>query len=228
MNDLNIEVISDLEVELEIDKLADKLRIKKQSYMYDRLCQLANEAKRLGEPKGIYRLSYIEEKGHDYVIAEGVCFRSKLLSANLEQTNRFFAYIATCGTELEEWAQTFTDMIDTYLADAILQEACLKIRDKLFFDMAWRYGIQKASVMCPGALPEWPIKEQTSLFSLFACWEQKIGVQLLDSYLMLPIKSVSGIRYESDADFSNCQLCPRNNCPDRSSAFGRGRQIQEL
>ena len=228
MNELNIELISGESIELEIQALADKLRVIENTYMHDRLCQLADEARAKWEPKGIYRLSCIEEKGHNFVKAEGIYFRSRLLSTNLSHTNRFFAYIATCGKELEDWARTFTDIIDIYLVDAILQEACLKMRDFLFYDMEKRYGVIKASVMCPGALPEWPLNEQSALFGLFNGLERRIGVELLDSYLMLPLKSVSGIRYESIVDFSNCQLCPRNSCPDRSSAFGSGRQIQEF
>ena len=228
MNDMNIVMLRDQDFTLKIETMADKLRINVESYMYDRLCVLANEAMGIGEPKGIYRLSYIDEKGQDYIKTEGVWFKSRLLSHNLGHTNRFFAYVATSGRELESWAHTFTDMIDTYLADAILQEACLTMRDRLFADMEARYGVRKASVMCPGGLPEWPIEAQATLFSLFDNWEQKIGVSLLESYLMLPLKSVSGIRYESDVDFCNCQLCPRSFCPERISDFGSGQYSQSL
>ncbi|MZQ97494.1 MAG: vitamin B12 dependent methionine synthase [Acidaminobacter sp.] len=225
MNELNIELLSGEAIVLEIQSLADKLKVKENTYVHDRLCELAAEAREKWEPKGIYRLSCIEEKGHNFVKAEGVCFSSSLLSSNLNHTNRFFAYIATCGKELEDWARTFTDMIDIYLVDAILQESCLKMRDILFCDMERKYGVIKASVMCPGALPDWPINEQTALFGLFNGWERRIGVELLDSYLMLPIKSVSGIRYESDVDFSNCQLCPRKKCSDRTTDFLSGKRL---
>lgn len=47
----------------------------------------------------------------------------------------------------------------------------------------------------------------------------EIGLELTDSCLMLPYKSVSGIAYEAEATFENCMLCPRENCPTRRAPY---------
>jgi len=47
----------------------------------------------------------------------------------------------------------------------------------------------------------------------------KTGVELTDSQLMKPNKSVSGFLFPSESDYENCQLCPRENCPNRSADF---------
>ena len=48
---------------------------------------------------------------------------------------------------------------------------------------------------------------------------KEIGVELTDSFLMLPVKSVSGLMFESEEHYTNCTLCPRAKCPGRRSPF---------
>ena len=47
----------------------------------------------------------------------------------------------------------------------------------------------------------------------------EIGVQLTDSYLMHPLKSVSGILFATDGTYGNCQLCPVERCPNRRAPY---------
>ncbi|MFQ5997134.1 MAG: vitamin B12 dependent-methionine synthase activation domain-containing protein [Dehalococcoidales bacterium] len=66
-----------------------------------------------------------------------------------------------------------------------------------------------------GAADVWPLQQQKELFSLFggrAKVEELIGVRLTDKYLMIPIKSVSGIFFPTQTEFTTCQLCPREAC----------------
>jgi hypothetical protein len=73
--------------------------------------------------------------------------------------------------------------------------------------------------MSPGRLEDWPIEEQKPLFSLLGGKERKIGVQLTDSCLMLPAKTVSGLAYASEVSFESCKLCPRPACEGRKAAY---------
>jgi hypothetical protein len=73
--------------------------------------------------------------------------------------------------------------------------------------------------MNPGSLENWPISEQKPLFSLFGDVEKLIGVRLSDSFLMFPIKSVSGIYFPTESSFASCQLCPREKCPNRRAKY---------
>ena len=42
-----------------------------------------------------------------------------------------------------------------------------------------------------------------------------IGVTYSDSWLMTPTKSMSGILFESETVYENCQHCPLERCPNR-------------
>ena len=49
--------------------------------------------------------------------------------------------------------------------------------------------------------------------------EASIGVRLTDSCLMVPNKTVSGVRFPTEHDFRACQVCHREDCPSRSAPF---------
>ena len=48
---------------------------------------------------------------------------------------------------------------------------------------------------------------------------ERLGVRLTDSLLMIPSKSVSGIRFPTEQTFASCQLCPRAGCPSRQAPY---------
>ena len=73
--------------------------------------------------------------------------------------------------------------------------------------------------MNPGSLEDWPIQQQTQVFELLGDPLRDVGVRLTDSFLMVPIKSVSGIRYPTETSFESCQLCPREKCTGRRAPY---------
>ena len=75
--------------------------------------------------------------------------------------------------------------------------------------------------MAPGSgtTDVWPITQQKELFSIFGNVEDLIGVRLTDKYLMIPIKSVSGILFQTETTFETCQLCPREACIGRRAKY---------
>lgn len=93
------------------------------------------------------------------------------------------------------------------------------------------------SRMAPGsgAADVWPITQQKELFSIFGNVENLIGVRLTDTCLMIPIKSVSGIFFQTETTFETCQLCPREACvgrrvsydPDLVKKYSEQRILQE-
>jgi hypothetical protein len=73
--------------------------------------------------------------------------------------------------------------------------------------------------MSPGSLADWPITQQEELFSIFGNVEDLIGVKLTESFLMVPLKSVSGIYFPTEIEFVSCQLCPREVCSGRRAPY---------
>jgi len=70
-----------------------------------------------------------------------------------------------------------------------------------------------------GDVDLWPIQQQKELFALLGDIPGQIGVELTDTCLMIPNKTVSGIQFPTEQDFRSCQVCRRSVCPNRAAAF---------
>ncbi|MFM8320526.1 MAG: vitamin B12 dependent methionine synthase, partial [Chloroflexota bacterium] len=79
----------------------------------------------------------------------------------------------------------------------------------------------KTATMNPGSgdVDVWPIEQQAGLFRLLGDGPERIGVRLGETFLMSPVKTVSGILFATEKDFRTCQVCRREGCPNRQAAF---------
>jgi hypothetical protein len=199
--------------------LMRKLHLKADSPYADDFDRVVSAAQAIARPKALYDVGYIEARNDTEVVIGGVTFTSRVLRQNLEQAHCVYAYVATCGTELEAWAQSLDDMLERFWADAIMEAALRGAMRalKTFLDEHHRLG--HTATMNPGSLPDWPLDQQRALFALLGDPEAAVGVHLTDSCLMVPAKSVSGIFFRSETGYVNCQLCPRPDCPGRQAPF---------
>lgn len=180
---------------------------------------LARQAAPVARPKGIYKLSAVEAIDEHTVALDGVRFSSRVLRVNLDGRARAFPFVATCGVELETWSQCHKDPMHMFWADKIKELALRRAIEALGQHLAARFRPGQRATMNPGSLEDWPVSEQPRLFSLFGGAAERIGVRLTESFLMMPIKSVSGVWFETESGFVNCQLCPRENCPNRRAPY---------
>lgn len=182
--------------------------------------EMLGEALKCACPKFEYCLAAIEEKGEDFVIVEGWRIISPLVRQNLNNVHRVIPYVATCGTEVEQWSNKYTDMLEAFWADEIKKLLLLKSYEALKEMVKEKYfAASDMSHMSPGSLPQWPISEQEGLFTLLGNVKEDIGVTLSDSFLMIPFNSVSGFFFSSETHYENCQLCPIPNCPNRRAIY---------
>ncbi len=180
---------------------------------------LLHEAASVARPKGMYRLSAVEPIDSNTTALDGVQFTSRILRMNLTGLSRAFPFVATCGVELENWSRSKTDVMHQFWADGLKERALQNAISALESHLAARYRSGARGMMNPGSLVDWPLSEQPRLFSLFGDASGRTGVRLSESCLMLPVKSVSGVWFETETEFVNCRLCPREDCPKRRTSF---------
>ncbi len=212
-------VLNPIPFQLEVNDLLEKLHLKEGSTLLNDLKRLIDEAQKLGRPKAIYKAAFIDSKGDDFVMVEGIEFKSRVLRVNLDQTYRIFPFAVTCGTELEDWSDKISDVLQHYLAESIKESVLRIANDFLKKHLVEYYELGKVSRMSPGSLEDWPIEEQRPLFSLLGKTKDLIGVYLTESLMMVPIKSISGIWFPAETSFVSCQLCPRDLCPGRKAPY---------
>jgi hypothetical protein len=212
-------ILEDISYQPDLPALMKRLRVKENGPFVADLAQLVAEASQLAHPRALYQVAFISGRGEDYVEIEGLRFDSRVLAGNFASTYRVFPYLATCGQELNEWAHGIEDMVLSYWAEAIKEQVLYAALKALLKHLQMQYGPGETASMSPGSLADWPIQQQKVLFDLFQLHSQTIGVQLTDSMLMIPNKSVSGIRFANHDHFESCQLCPREGCPGRRAVY---------
>jgi hypothetical protein len=216
---MDITLLDHIPYQPDLQSLKQKLHIRPGSAQEADLEALARQAQSVARPKSLYKPVYIDAREGDTLTLGGIPFASRVLRVNLEAVHRVFACLATCGRELEAWANAHEDMLERFWADAIMEQALGAAWGAMAEHLARHYHPGTVSTMNPGSLEDWPLTQQKALFTLLGDTRGLIGVELTDSYLMVPRKSVSGIIFPAETGFESCMLCPRENCPGRRAPY---------
>lgn len=119
-----------------------------------------------------------------------------IIGRQLKRSECFVFFVATSGVEFAEWMEQLKqkeDIVASYIADSLgtcIAEATADYLEGVLAKEVRVYGWSHTNRYSPGYC-EWNIVEQKQLFTLFP--NAPCGVQLTESSLMLPIKSVSGV-----------------------------------
>jgi hypothetical protein len=173
--------------------------------------------------KARYMYALLPGKVQDSVSVsiQGVVFRTgRKITSYLDEADHFCAFVTTAGKEYDAYKDDLRvrgDFVREYIADAIgsvIAEACVaKISEELTCE-----NIPQTYPYSPGYCG-WNLTEQRKLFSLFP--DSPCGIQLTDSCLMMPIKSISGIMATGSnirrQDYG-CVLCEIKNCYKRKKS----------
>ncbi len=212
-------VLDPLPFDIDVPALFQKLHVRAGSANAAEVRALVAEAAAIARPKAVYRVAFIEARGDDYVVADGMRFTSRILRVNVEGLHRFFPFVGTSGRELEAWAESKQGLLERFYADAVNEAVLHAAMTTFHAHLIARFQLGQVAVMNPGSLADWPLREQRTLFALLGDVEAAIGVGLTDSLLMVPTKSVSGLLFVAEETFASCQLCPREACPNRRAPY---------
>ena len=214
-----MEILSHIPVVLSVEKVLMCLHLDSDGKYAGDIHELIEMVQPLIRPRAIYDVCYIDRKDEDSVDIGGIRFTSRVLRVNLDKAERVFPYITTCGTEVESIDVPSDDLMRKFVLDTIKQMALSDAIRYLREYIDKKHIPGKMSAMNPGSLEDWPISEQKQLFSIFGDVENLIGVRLTDTFLMLPIKSVSGVYFPTEVSFESCQLCSRERCQGRRAPY---------
>lgn len=212
-------IFDDIPFRVDMGAVANKAGIDPEDDdLYPLLMDLAKRAQAVARPKSVIKaVTVSHEDGRVSAIGDKP-FSSVILDKNLSEHDCVFAYVVTCGLELDE-VDTGGDALVEYWLDAIRLQAVGAAMKHVTEYVKDHYRIKKIARLNPGSLPQWPISEQTKLFAVIGDVKAAIGVTLTDSFLMRPLKSVSGLMYETEKEYENCMLCRRFDCPGRRADF---------
>lgn len=188
--------------------------------LFGELAEMVDQAQNLAEPVVLFGVCPVSQDAGGSICVNGQRIDSKLVCEKLRGKNRCFPYIATCGEQLETWSVQYgDDVLSAFWAEEIKKLYLNRIVAAFFEYLKMHYHTSgHLTSLNPGALDQWPIKGQEELFAVLGgsnFVKEQTEVVCTDTFLMLPIKSISGICFESDAFYENCQYCPLTACPNR-------------
>ena len=214
---MEVKVLQNLPLNLDVEDLAARLKLDDE--MRDEFGDIFKEALAVARPKMLYGRAEVVRKEGNVVAVGGMEFRSKVLYINMEKIRTAYPYVATGGRELFDLAKAKADPLERYWIDSIAEAALRAGLAAALERIRHDEGTGALYAMNPGSLPDWPIAQQRPLFRLLGDVMEKIGVELTESMLMLPVKSVSGLLFESEEHYTNCSMCPREWCVGRREPF---------
>lgn len=215
--DVEKNIISIAHVDISAESLLSALHIDtKDDDLVESVMTIYREAVKIAKPVAIYSCLTPELRGEE-IWLNNIAFKEPFVYKMLSECDIVVPYVASCGREIDLWSKSFADIFEQFTADTLKQMCLGAIREKLFSEVKQKYfdSEKNISTLNPGSLKEWAITGQIPLFELLGGVTDDIGVELSKSLLMSPTKSISGIMFQSEESFENCQLCPKINCPGR-------------
>ena len=218
---MNRFVQSDYKITLSFDQVKKHLHLEDEDAI-EIMEEKYRQALEIARPKTLYKICTLDMVEGCNVTIGGTTFKSNVLAKTLrDKPEQIFAYVATCGTEISDWAHEEEDYIVKFWLDMLMEMIMRDARSQFFEHLNQTYDIGKFSTVNPGSgnVDAWPISQQRQLFNLIGNVQEDTGVKLTASMLMFPTKSVSGVLFASERGFVNCAFCLREDCPNRQVPY---------
>ena len=177
---------------------------------------------RLIQPSLHYRIVKPSAVDNSVVqLNETVKFTSVKLARTLEDAEKIVCFVGTIGTAVENEIGRLLGkqrLAKAYILDAMASVAVENMVDRFQDLMESRFRAEDSTVtlrFSPGYC-DWPVTQQKKLFNIFD--PETLEVELLDSCLMKPRKSISGvfgITPQDSVSYNPCRDCPSPNCDSR-------------
>ena len=178
------------------------------------------------KPRTLFRTLDIRkiDKG-GVILQDEVRLKSPKLAKTLTGCDIAVCFLVTSGPVLDQEVARLNQRGDislAYILDVLGSVAAESMAQELHDYVARLFARQYRAVthrFSPGYC-DWPVTEQKKLFQLID--SQRIGVRLLESCLMQPGKTISGVfgiqgpdRDPAPARYNPCDECGRGDCRER-------------
>ena len=202
------------------EEFAEHCRIRTDSSAFDALEEAFPLILRYGAPKAVLRWANVDRVEDDLTTIEGVTFRSMVVADKLRSTPRAFLSVVTAGDGLERSGMFADDpFLDTWNCALLMHASRYIVRY-----MKEKFGFDGSSMLNPGSLPDWPIRNNFELFEIIGNVGE-IGVSLNEAGYIKPWNSGSHIHFSGDG-YQNCSLCKNYDCIGRRARFDREEYIR--
>jgi len=214
-------VVDRIPVKLDSEEVLDLPEFRRLRNRESEVRRLLQVSSALMRPRGVFTLLRIRSVSNGAVHLEGEHILNSIALAEMAKTGQKVApYVITIGPDLEDEASRMsqTDIFGGWLlariGDYALGKASLYVRSLTERELG-----KSPSSFSPGTGTGrlFGIEQQEVLFDILDP-RNSIGVTLTPSYLMVPLKSISGVFAAADGEYVACRYCPRE-CEYRRAEF---------
>lgn len=115
-----MEVLSSIPVELNLETVLSKLRIRNMNREVENdIQELLDQSRSVVKPKALHEISSVSNRDGDSLEIGGIRFTSRVLRMNLDKVEIVFPYVVTCGREIDEIEIEHHDITKYYFLDQI-------------------------------------------------------------------------------------------------------------
>lgn len=228
----NLKIINELKVdikELDIDmnEIVLMLGYSKKNipaYFLEIINDILNTLPQYCDIKAGYKICTLRQSDSDRykLIIDDIIFNThSIVTSQMKDSDAAIIFLCTIGDGLEKWSKQKMNEGDPFLAflidtiaSVVVESAANYIHDYVKVEME-KMSLKITNRYSPGYC-KWAVSEQQLLFSLLP--KGFCGVQLSDSSLMLPIKSISGVIGVGKNVMYNdylCDVCGVKDCTIR-------------
>lgn len=206
-------ILEDIETDFDVELMTSKVKTGSEKVVKI-FHELIREAETLAGPAASFKICRVEKGPGPQVFLDNVPFTGQLLRDNLAGLDWAYAYVATEGRELAQWFESLS--CARQILSWPIRYAALKLAEKALVKfIKENFNVSQLSAMNPGTLKLWPLEQQKPLFDLLTPLPESIGVSLGAEGWMSPDLASSGVLFETETRFYNCQLCPLEPCEHR-------------
>lgn len=187
--------------------------------MIDSLNKLKSEISEKIKPKCLFSFYKANPARRNHIcVGDREFHTGAVITQYLAEAEYYAVMVATAGCEFQElqcevkasgdiYKEFLLDSVGTAIAEAVVAWACLKI-EEITAGQRWGVSFPYSPGYCG-----WHVSQQRLLFSLLP--DNPCGINLSDSSLMSPIKSVSAVIAvgpDTRKQKYGCELCNKPDC----------------
>lgn len=190
---MNGQIFNPVPFEITMETLNDALKLRNRKRLLNQAQTLLDQTNAVAVPKALVIPGSVDKKTETQIVINGAAFTSPKLMANLDEGDDLYAYIATCGAEIDAYAASLTDQMDLFMIDGIMNLLVGAGKAFVSEQVGSAAGWPDIYDYVPGMGEAWPKDEQVKLFNLFGGYPAEIGVSMEAAAFVLPRRSTIGI-----------------------------------
>jgi len=210
-------ILNDIKIKLDLAQLASYMYLTPEMPEYAEFAELLESIRPYAKPVALLDEASILEKTPDKIISSLGEFNCSLLAQLVENSEKIFPFIVSCGTVMDAFGIDISDPLQLYWIDFLKEFAMEQAFKKIKSEVQQICPNEKITSLIPSDDLVWNLEGLKDIFNVFPLGSRnELGLGLTEYLHMQPIKTRAGVFFASHKEVDICELCnikKCNSCP---------------